>query len=113
MTTLVTLLLAAVVRAPPTAAKVEATQKQFQDLETRLVDAVQIKNTQALEALVSPNFAFSLMIEGREPEVLNRSEWLKMNTAQARLEGFETPPGGGKVLRGPRARPRSGGADGR
>jgi hypothetical protein len=89
MTTLVALLLAAAVQAPPTAAKVEATQRQFLDLETSLLSAVQAQRTQALDALVSPSFAFSLMVEGRQPEVLNRSEWLKMNTAQTRLEGFE------------------------
>jgi hypothetical protein len=29
------------------------------------------------------------MVEGREPEVLSRSEWLRMTNVHGRLEGFE------------------------
>jgi ketosteroid isomerase-like protein len=89
MTTLVALLIAAVVQAPPSAATVEATHKQFRELETKLMGAVQLRSTETLEALVSPRFGFSLMVEGREPEVLSRSEWFGMTNAHARLEGFE------------------------
>ncbi len=89
MTPLLAVLLAAAVQAPPSAAAVEATQKQFQDLETKLMGAVQLRRTDTLEQLVSPRFGFSLMIEGREPEVLNRSEWLRLTTVHSRLEGFE------------------------
>jgi len=87
MTSLVALLITAVAMAP--SADVEATQKQFQDLETKLMGAAQLRNAPMLETLVSPSFAFSLMIEGREPEVLNRSEWLKLTNVHSRLEGFE------------------------
>ena len=89
MTTLVALLIAAVAQAPPSAAVVEATHKQFLDLETTLMGAVQLRTTETLEALVSPRFGFSLMVEGRDPEVLSRSEWLRLTNAHARLEGFE------------------------
>ena len=89
MTTLVALLIAAVAQAPSSAAAVEATHKQFLDLETKLMGAVQLRTTETLEALVSPRFGFSLMIEGREPDVLNRSEWLRMTNVHARLEEFE------------------------
>jgi ketosteroid isomerase-like protein len=51
--------------------------------------AVQLRTTEALEELVSPLFGFSLMIEGREPEVLNRAEWLRFTNVHSRLEGFE------------------------
>jgi hypothetical protein len=89
MNTLVALLIAAAAQAPPSAAAVEATHKQFLDLETKLMGAVQLRTTETLEQLVSPRFGFSLMIEGRDPEVLNRSEWLRLTNLHSRLEGFE------------------------
>jgi hypothetical protein len=89
MTTLAALLIAAAAQAPAPLAEVEATRKQFLELETKLMGAVQLKNAQTLEALVSPRFGFSLMVEGREPEVLTRSEWLKLTNVHGRLEGFE------------------------
>jgi len=89
MTILVALLIAAAAQAPPSATVVEATQKQFRDLETKLMGAVQLRTAATLEQLVSPRFGFSLMIEGREPEVLSRSEWLRLTNAHSRLEGFE------------------------
>jgi hypothetical protein len=42
MTTLLALVVAAAVQAPPSAATVEANQKQFQALETKLMGAVQL-----------------------------------------------------------------------
>ncbi len=89
MTPLLAVLLAATVQAPPSAATVEANQKQFQDLETKLMGAVQLRKADTLEQLVSPRFGFSVMIEGREPEVLSRSEWLRLTNVHGRLEGFE------------------------
>jgi ketosteroid isomerase-like protein len=89
MTTLVALLIAAVAQAPPSAATAEATHKQFRDLETKLMGAVQLRDAGTLEALVSPLFGFSLMVEGREPEVLSRPEWMRLTNTHARLEGFE------------------------
>jgi hypothetical protein len=89
MTTLAALLIAAAAQATPSAAAVEAAQKQFLDLETRLMGAVQLRRTDTLEQMVSPRFGFSMMVEGREPRVLNRSEWMRLASAHTRLEGFE------------------------
>ncbi len=89
MTPLLAVLVAVAVQAPPSAATVEANQKQFQDLETKLMGAVQLRRADTLEQLVSPRFGFSVMIEGREPEVLSRSEWLRLANEHSRLEGFE------------------------
>jgi uncharacterized protein DUF4440 len=89
MTPLLAVLLAAAVQAPPSPAAVEASQKQFLDLETKLMGAVQLRRTDTLEQVVSPLFGFSVMVEGREPEVLSRSEWLRFTNVQSRLEGFE------------------------
>jgi ketosteroid isomerase-like protein len=89
MTTFLAVLIAAVAQAPSSSAGLEATHKQFLDLETKLMGAVQLKNAQTLETLVALSFGFSLMIEGREPEVLSRSEWLRLTNVHSRLEGFE------------------------
>ena len=89
MTPLLAVLLAAAVQAPPSAEAVEANQKQFLDLETKLMGAVLLRRADTLEQLVSSRFGFSVMIEGREPEVLSRSEWLRFTNVHSRLEGFE------------------------
>ena len=89
MTTLLAIVLAAAAQAPPSAAAVEANQKQFQDLETKLMGAIQLRQADTLEQLVSPRFGFSVMIEGREPEVLSRSEWLRLTNVHSKLDGFE------------------------
>lgn len=60
----------------------------FQDLETRVSGAIQIKNISALDELLAKDFAFSLFLEGRAPEVMNRSEWLKTADLYT-LAGFE------------------------
>jgi hypothetical protein len=49
MTTLLALLTAAAVQAPPSAAAVEATHKRFLDLETRLMGAVLLRRSDTLE----------------------------------------------------------------
>ena len=89
MTPLLAVLLAAAVQAPPSAEAVEANQRQFLDLETKLMGAVLLRRADTLEELVSSRFGFSVMIEGREPEVLSRSEWLRFTNVHSRLEGFE------------------------
>ena len=89
MTTLLALLIAAAAQAPPSAETIEANQKQFLDLETKLMGAVQLRRADTLEQVVSPLFGFSVMIEGREPQVLSRSEWLRFTNVHSRLEGFE------------------------
>jgi hypothetical protein len=73
----------------PPSAEVEAANKEFLDLEVKLLGAAQLKNTQVLEEMLSPGFGFSLMIEGRSPEILSRPEWLRLTDAYSRLDGFE------------------------
>jgi hypothetical protein len=89
MTAPIALLIAALAQAGPSSADVEATNKQFLDLENKLMGAAQLRNAQSLEQLVSSRFGFSLMIEGREPEVLTRNEWLRLTNVHSRLEGYE------------------------
>ena len=89
MIALAVLLIATSGQGAPTAATVEANRKQFLALETRLMAAVQQRTASVLEEMISPHFGFSLMIEGREPDVLNRSEWLRLTTVHSRLDGFE------------------------
>ena len=89
MIALAVLLIATSGQGAPTAATVEANRKQFLALETSLMAAVQQRTASVLEEMISPHFGFSLMIEGREPDVLNRSEWLRLTTVHSRLDGFE------------------------
>jgi hypothetical protein len=89
MTLLAGVMIAALAQTPVSSVTVDATRQQFQDLEARLLSAVQAKNATALESLVSSSFAFSLMVEGRSPEVMSRGEWLRQASAYSRLEGFE------------------------
>jgi ketosteroid isomerase-like protein len=72
----------------PAIKAVEAEQAQFQGLETQVSGAIQIKNLAALELLLAKDFAFSLFLAGRAPEVLNRDEWLK-TADHYTLTGFE------------------------
>jgi len=81
-------LVALLVQAAPSSAAVDAQQEQFQALETRVSGAIQIKNIAALEQLLAKDFAFSLFLEGRAPEVLSRDEWLK-TADHYTLTGFE------------------------
>jgi ketosteroid isomerase-like protein len=63
-------------------------KEPFQSLETRVSGAIQTKNIPALEELLAKDFAFSAFLEGRAPEVMNRSEWLKTSEHYT-LTGFE------------------------
>jgi hypothetical protein len=69
-------LLASTLAQQPEAA-MEKTTSEFMALEAKLMGAAQLKNTAEEEALVSPDFAFSMALEGRPNYVLNRSEWIK------------------------------------
>ena len=90
MTTLVAaLLIAAVAQAPPSAAAVEA---------TRSSSSTSRRSSWARSSFGPPRpsrrsslhaSASSVMVEGREPEVLDPLEWLRLTNAHARLEGFE------------------------
>ena len=68
-------LLASTLGQQPEAA-MQKTTSEFRALETKLMGAAQLKNAAEGEALVSPDFAFSMALEGRPDYVLNRSEWL-------------------------------------
>src|SRR5262245_1714650 len=80
--------LALLLQSTPSAKAVEAENEQFLALETRVSGAVQMKNTAALDELLAKDFAFSLSLEGRAPEVLSRDEFLKAS-AYYTLTGFE------------------------
>jgi len=80
-------LIAVLLQAQPSAA-VDPEKEPFQTLETQLSGAILAKNVPALEPLVAKDFAFSVFLAGRAPEVLNRSEWLKA-AGYYTLTGFE------------------------
>lgn len=84
-----TLLAAALAQSPRSAASVDAVNARFLDLETRLSGALQHKDTALLDAMLAPGFAYSRMIEGRAPSVLNRAEWLRISDTLVTLENFE------------------------
>jgi hypothetical protein len=67
---------------------VQAENEQFLALETRVSGAIQMKNTAALDELLAKDFAFSLSLEGKPPEVMSRDEFLKA-PAFYTLTGFE------------------------
>jgi len=69
------------------AKEMEALDKQFLDLETRVSGEIHTKNTPALDQLLAKDFTFSLSLEGRAPEVMNRDEWLKTSEIYT-LSGF-------------------------
>jgi Domain of unknown function (DUF4440) len=64
-------------QAPTSIKAAEAEKERFLGLETRVSGAIQTKNTAALDELLAKDFAFSLSLEGRAPEVMNRDEFLK------------------------------------
>ena len=68
-------LLASTLGQQPEAA-MQKTTSEFSALELKLMGAAQLKNTAEEEALISPDFAFSMALEGRPNYVLNRSEWM-------------------------------------
>jgi hypothetical protein len=55
----------------------EAATAEFLALETKLLAAAQLRNDSVLDPMVSPDFAYSLALEGRSNYVLNRSEWFR------------------------------------
>jgi ketosteroid isomerase-like protein len=75
-------------QASPSTPAVDPEKEPFQSLETRVSGAIQTKNIPALEELLAKDFAFCAFLEGRAPEVLNRSEWLKTSEHYT-LTGFE------------------------
>jgi hypothetical protein len=61
----------------PASGTVEEDQSTFTALELKLLSAVQEKQTEAVEEMISPNFAWSLALEGRPNAVMSRSEWIR------------------------------------
>ena len=59
------------------AATVEEDQAAFTALELKLLSAIQAKQVAVVDELISPNFAWSLALEGRPNAVMSRSEWIK------------------------------------
>jgi hypothetical protein len=80
--------LIAILLQAPQSAPVDPEVEPFQSLETRVSSAIQTKSIPALEQLLAKDFAFSAFLEGRAPEVMNRSEWLKTSEHYT-LTGFE------------------------
>jgi len=72
--TILFVLLAATTAA---AATVEEDHAAFTALELKLLSAVQAKQVAIVDELVSPEFAWSLALEGRPNAVMSRSEWIK------------------------------------
>jgi Domain of unknown function (DUF4440) len=87
MMVLAHVLTALLLQAPSSKAP-DPEHQQFLALETQVSGAIQIKNVAALDQLLAKDFAFSLFLMGRGPEVLNRGEWLK-TTDNYTLTGFE------------------------
>ena len=87
MILVMTLLAAALAQSPPS--PTDAVNARFLELETRLAGALQFREAAALDSLLAPGFAFSRMIAGRRPDVLNRAEWLRMADELVTLERFE------------------------
>ena len=61
----------------PAAATVEEDQATFTALELKLLSAVQGKQLAVVDEMISPNFAWSLALEGRSNAVMSRSEWIR------------------------------------
>jgi hypothetical protein len=74
--------------AQQTAAQVEANDAQFLKLTTEVQGAVQAKDVAALDRMFAKDFAFSMFVEGKRPQVLNRDEFLKLGELYT-LERFE------------------------
>jgi hypothetical protein len=80
-------IVAVLLQAAPSA-PVDPEKEPFQLLETRVSSAIQMKDIPALEELLAKDFAFSVFLEGRPPQVMSRGEWLK-TSGHYTLTGFE------------------------
>lgn len=94
------LALAATLQNPAATAAFESADKEFLALETRLMGAIQRKDAATLEQLLAKGFAYSHMVQGRAPQVLNRDEWIKIRSAQTDLESFEITALSARVFSG-------------
>ena len=82
-----TAIVAVLLQAAPSA-PVDPEKEPFQLLETRVSAAIQMKDMPVLEELLAKDFAFSVFLEGRPPQVMSRGEWLK-TSGHYTLTGFE------------------------
>ena len=69
--------LVALLAGQPSSANVQALTKQFMELETTLMGAAKNRQSDAEEAMVAPDFAWSASFYGERNRVMNRSEWMK------------------------------------
>ena len=69
--------LVALLAGQPSSANVQALTKQFMELETTLMGAAKNRQSDAEEAMVSPDFAWSASFYGERNRVMNRAEWMK------------------------------------
>lgn len=74
--------------AQPSSAQVEADNALFQKLATEVQGAIPAKDLAALDRLIAKDFAFSMLVAGTAPQVLNREEFLRTGSLYT-LEQFE------------------------
>lgn len=75
------------VLAQPDTSGVEAIDAQFQQLTLQVQGAIQRKDTAALDKHFAKDFAFSMPVSGKVPQVMNRAEFLKLGALYT-LETF-------------------------
>ena len=73
--------------AQPDTSHIEATDAQFKQLTMELQGAIQRKDTAALDKYFGKDFAFSMPVAGKVPQVMNRAEFLKLGALYT-LESF-------------------------
>ena len=79
----------ALVASPLPAADQEAkAHATFRALELKIMTAVRDNDVAALDAILSPAFAWAIAFEGRPHEVMNRSEWIA-GGKYIKLESFD------------------------
>ena len=89
--------LAAPALAQPSAERVEADNALFLKLSTEVQGSIQRKDVAALDRLFAKDFAFSMLVADKVPQVMNREEFLKMGALYT-LERFELKNLAARVL---------------
>ena len=89
--------LAAPTLAQPSAERVEADNALFLKLSTEVQGSIQRKDVAALDRLFAKDFAFSMLVADKVPQVMNREEFLKMGALYT-LERFELKNLAARVL---------------
>jgi hypothetical protein len=75
------------VPAQPDTSHIEAIDAQFKQLTLDVQGAIQRKDTAALDKYFAKDFAFSMPVAGKVPQVMNRAEFLKLGALYT-LESF-------------------------